>query len=99
MGTMVCTVKGQDHQGYPLRVHVEAGSLLEAAARGMEEIRKAGGKPSELEITQHVPKQAWKITPEQILKWASKRGANDNIGMQVIKRELQDFLKLGPTSA
>jgi len=34
----------------------------------MEEIRKAGGRPSELEITQHVPKQAWKVSTGQILK-------------------------------
>jgi hypothetical protein len=36
-----------------MRVHVEAGSVLEAAARGMDEIRKVGGRPSDLEVTQH----------------------------------------------
>jgi hypothetical protein len=92
METRVCTVRGQDHRGYPLRVHVEAGSLFEAAARGMEQIMIAGGQPSELEVTQHVPKQAWKVSPEKLLKWASQRGANDNIGVQSIKRKLQDFL-------
>jgi hypothetical protein len=93
MPTRVCSVKGEEHRGYPMTVHVEAGSVLEAAARGMEEIRNAGGRPSELEITQHVPKQAWKVSTGQILKWASTRGANDNIGLQAIKRQLQDFLK------
>jgi hypothetical protein len=93
MPTRVCTVKGQDNRGHPLRVHVEAGSVLEAAARGMEEIRRAEGKPSELEITQHVPKQDWKVSPDQLLKWASQRGDHDNIGLQAIKRELQEFLK------
>ena len=93
MPERVCTVKGQDHRGYPMRVHVEAGSVLEAAARGMDEIRKAGGRPSELEITQHVPKQGWTVSPDQLLSWASKRGEGDSVGLQSIKQHLQNFLK------
>jgi hypothetical protein len=92
MPTRVCTVRGFDHRGDPMTFHVEAGSVLEAAARGMEEIRKAGGRPSELEITQHVPKQAWKVSLEQLQKWVSQRSRDDSIGMQAIKSHLQDFL-------
>lgn len=93
MPTRVCTVRGYDSHGDPLTFHVEAGSVLEAAARGMEEIRKAGGRPSELEITQHVPKQAWKVSPEQIHKWVSQRRRDDSIGLQAIKSHLQQFLR------
>jgi len=92
MPIRVCTVRGVDHRGDPLTFRVEAGSVLEAAARGMEEIRMAGGQPSELEITQHVPKQAWKVSPEQLQKWVSQRGQEDSIGLQAIKSHLQDFL-------
>jgi len=92
MQTRVCTVRGFDHRGDPMTFHVEAGSVLEAAARGMEEIRKAGGRPSELKITQHVPKHAWKVSPEQLQKWVSQRSRDDSIGMQAIKSHLQDFL-------
>ena len=92
MPTRVCTVRGFDDRGNQLTFHVEAGSVLEAAARGMEEIRRSGGRPSELEITQHVPKQAWKVSPSQLLKWVSQRSGDDNIGLQVIKSHLQQFL-------
>jgi hypothetical protein len=93
MGSRVCTVKGEDHRGFPLNVHVEAGSMLEAAARGMAEISRSGGRPSELEITMHVPGKSWKIDPKRLMKWVSKRDSKDNIGLQVVKRQVQDFLK------
>lgn len=58
----------------------------------MEEIRRAGSAPSELEITQHIPKRAWKVSPDQLQKWVSQRRRDDSIGLQAIKSHLQDFL-------
>ena len=92
MPTRVCTVRGQDHRGYPLAVHVEAETMLEAAARGMAQIKRAGGRPSPLEVTLHVPGQTWKIEPERLMKWASKRDSRDNIGIQAIKSDVVEFL-------
>jgi hypothetical protein len=88
----VCTVKGKDHRGYPLIVKVEAYSVLEAAARGMEAISREHGVASELEIREHIPGKEWKITTDQLLKWASKRGAEDNVGLTTVKRHVKDFL-------
>jgi hypothetical protein len=92
MPSRVCTVKGQDDRGHPLSVHVEAGSMLEAAARGMDALSRSGGRPSELEITMHVPGKTWKINPERLMKWVSRRDTKDNIGLQVVKKQVQDFL-------
>jgi hypothetical protein len=92
MATRVCTVRGQDHRGYPVCVHVEADSMLEAAARGLAEISKSGGRPSPVEFTLHVPGQTWKVSPEDVLKYVSKRGTRDNLGLQAVKREVSDFL-------
>lgn len=92
MPTRVCTVKGQDHRGQPLSVHVEAQTMLEAAARGMAEISRSGGRPSELEVTLHVPGQTWKIGPEKLMKWVSKRDSKDNIGLQAVKSQVVEFL-------
>ena len=39
-----CTVVGQDSDGNPIQVRIEAESLYEAAARGMDAIRESGGK-------------------------------------------------------
>jgi hypothetical protein len=66
--------------------------MLEAAARGMDEIRRAGGRPSALEVTLHVPGQTWKVSPETILKWVSKRGTRDNLGIQALKSDVSAFL-------
>jgi hypothetical protein len=92
MPTRVCTVKGEDHRGYPLSVHVEAGSVLEAAARGMDEIKRAGGRPSALEITLHVPGQTWKIAPDKLMKWVCKSDSKDTIGLQAVKSQVREFL-------
>lgn len=51
VGEKVCRVRGQDHRGYPKIVLVEAHTLFEAAARGLEEICRQGGQVSELEIS------------------------------------------------
>jgi hypothetical protein len=92
MPNRVCTVQGQDHRGHPLSVHGETGSMLEAAASGMDQISRSGGRPSELEITMHVPRRTWKIDPDRLIKWVSRRDSKRNIRLQAVKRQVQDFL-------
>jgi len=45
-----------------------------------------------LEITMHVPGQTWKIEPEKLMKWVSRRDSKDNLGLQAVKRQVQEFL-------
>jgi hypothetical protein len=91
----VCTVKGTDGRGLPVTVTVEACSVLEAAARGLEAIRIAGGSPSDLDVVEHLPGKEWKITTDhdRLLKWVSSRQLGDNLGLQVIKKNIGEFLR------
>lgn len=89
----VCTVRGQDGRGLPVTVTVEACTVLEAAARGLEEIRIAGGAPSDLQVVEHLPGKQWSITIGQLLKWVSSRQIGDNLGLQAIKKNLEEFLE------
>jgi hypothetical protein len=93
MTKKICTVRGLDYQGLPLVVIVEAASVYEAGARAMDEIRKVGGRPSELQITMHEPKKQWKIHPVQLFKWVQFIGAKDNVGLKDVKRHVYDWLE------
>jgi hypothetical protein len=88
----VCTVTGTDGRGLPVTVTVEACTVLEAAARGLEEIRIAGGAPSDLQIVEHLPGKEWKVATDRLLKWVRSSQREDNLGLQVIKKNLCDFL-------
>jgi hypothetical protein len=88
----VCTVRGKDYRSYPLTVNVHAYSLFEAAARAMEEIRKADGVPSDLEVTVHSPGKQWKVKLPQLAKWISTFGSTDNVGLRDVKRNVREFL-------
>jgi hypothetical protein len=88
----VCTVRGQDGRGLPITVTVEAFSVLEAAARGLDTIRIAGGSPSDLQILEHLPGKEWKVTTDRLLKWVSSSQRGDNLGLQVIKKNIGEFL-------
>jgi hypothetical protein len=87
----ICTVKGTDGRGLPVTVTVEASTVLEAAARGLEEIRIAGGAPSDLQIVEHLPGKEWKVTTDRLLKWVRSSQRDDNLGLQVIKKNLSTF--------
>lgn len=41
----ICSMRGKDHRGLPMYVVVQAYMVYKAAARAMEEIRKAQGTP------------------------------------------------------
>src|ERR1700730_13578577 len=91
-----CTVRGQDGRGLPVTVTVEACTVLEAAARGLETIRIAGGAPSDLHIVEHLPGKEWKVTTDRLLKWVSSSQRDDNLGLQVIKKNIGEFLGRAP---
>jgi hypothetical protein len=88
----VCTVEGTDGRGLPVTVTVEACSVLEAAARGLEVIRIAGGSPSDLDVVEHLPGKEWKVTTDRLMTWVSSRQVGDNLGLQVIKKNICEFL-------
>ena len=89
----VCTVEGTDGRGLPITVTVEACTVYEAAARGLEEIRIGGGSASDLRVVEHLPGKEWTVTPDRLLKWVSSSSRDgDNIGLQVIKKNLREFL-------
>jgi hypothetical protein len=73
-------------------VTVEAFTVLGAAARGLEEIRVAGGAPSNLQIVEHLPGKEWMVTTDRLLKWVSSSQRDDNLGLQVIKKNICEFL-------
>lgn len=89
----VCTVRGLDNRGWPLTVIVEARSVYEAAALGMEAIRKEDGRPSDLVVTMHKPVRGWKVTTQQLLRWVQQYPSGENIGMKQTRRRVEDFLK------
>ncbi len=92
MPRKVCLVQGQDHRGLPLIVCVQAATLFEAAAAGLEQLHQLGGTLSEVEITVHEPGTRSKVRPEQLAKWLSQRDSNDNIGVQALKRRVRELL-------
>ena len=88
----VCLVQGQDHRGLPLVVLVQAATLFEAAASGLEQLHQLGGKLSEVEITVHEAGSRSKVRPEQLSKWLNHRDSCDNIGVQALKSRVRDLL-------
>src|SRR5579875_1469984 len=85
VGRKVCTVKGLDSRGLPVSVHVEAESLFEAAAAGLEEIHNGGGLITEVHVTIHAPVQQFKVHPRQLEKWLLSYGREDNVGTRALK--------------
>ena len=89
----ICSVRGKDHRGLPLQVLVEAYTTVnEAAARAMEQIRRDGGVPSDLQVTMHEPKQEWTVSVERLKKYASSYESGDNVGLRQVERNVKDFL-------
>lgn len=76
----------------PVYVLVHASTVYEAALRAMDEIRKANGTASDLDVTMHEPKKEWRVSMERLKKYASTFGAGDNVGLKSVKRNVADFL-------
>ena len=71
---------------------MQAATLFEAAAFGLEQLHQLGGALNEVEITIHEPSTRSKVRPEQLAKWLSQRDSNDNIGVQALKRRVRELL-------
>jgi len=53
----------------PIVIMVEAYTAYEAAARGLDEIIRQGGRITVIQVVEQVPGREFMIKPEQILKW------------------------------
>jgi predicted Rdx family selenoprotein len=93
VGEKVCQVRGQDHRGYPKVVLVEAHTLFEAAARGLEEICRQGGQVGELEITIQEPGSQFKVRPQEIAKWLRSYEPRQNVGIKALKQRVRELLQ------
>ena len=71
---------------------MQAATLFEAAASGLEQLHQSGGKLGEVGITVHEPGARSKVRPEQLAKWLSQRDSNDNIGVQALKSRVRELL-------
>ena len=87
----MCSVRGQDHRGLPLVVLVEAQTLFEATALGIEQLHKAGGRISEVEITVHEPGAQQKVRPDQLCKWLNQNDS-ESIGIHALKHRVRELL-------
>jgi hypothetical protein len=95
----VCTVTGLDARGLPCSVQLEAGSLLEAAAAGLEQLHKNGCLITQLQITVHEPVKKYKVHPEQLANWLRSYNSEDTVGMRALKGRVRDIMKSNPVKS
>ncbi len=76
----------------PASVQIEAGSLFEAAAAGLEELCKRGGLITQLQITVHQPVRQFKVQPRQLEKWLRSYEAGDSVGVRALKSRVRNLL-------
>lgn len=93
MARRVCTITGLDSRGLPHSVQVEAGSLFEAAAAGLEQLHKIGGLISQVQITVHEPGKQYKVHPDQLGSWLRSHNSGDPVGIHALKSRLRDILR------
>jgi hypothetical protein len=77
----------------PASVQVEAGSLFEAAAAGLEQLHKNGGLITQLQITVHEPGKRYKVHPHQLEKWIRSYDRGDSVGIRALKSRVRGLLK------
>ena len=88
MERKVCTVTGLDSRGLPYSVLVEAGSLFEAAAAGLEQLQKQGCLITEVQILVHEPGKRYTVHPRQLENWLlTPTAARTMSGFMRSKRE------------
>lgn len=92
MARKVCTVRGRDNEGHPISVLVEAHSLFEATARGLEVIHIKGGQIGEVEVTLHEPRKTFKVRPEDLDNWIANGDAR-NVGLRSLKSRICRILE------
>ncbi len=89
----VCTVTGLDARGVPVSVQIEAGSLFEAAAAGLEQLHKGGGLITQLHITVHEPARQYNVQPRQLEKWLRSYEQGESVGIRALKSRVRSLLK------
>jgi hypothetical protein len=92
----VCTVTGLDSRGLPYFTLVEAGSLFEAAAAGLEQLHKNGCLITQLQITIHEPGKRYHVHPRQMESWLRSYSDEDNVGLRALKARVRDLLNHTP---
>ena len=97
MARKLCTVTGLDSRGLPHAVHVEAGSLFEAAAAGIEALHQQKCLVSAVQVTVQEPGQQYQVHPRQLARWLRSHNREDNVGVHALKRRVRDILKNTPT--
>jgi hypothetical protein len=93
----VCTVTGLDTRGLPASVLVEAGSLFEAAAVGLEELHKKGCLLSEVQILVHEPGKRYTVCPRQLENWLRTYSREDPVSLHALKNRVRGLLQHSPT--
>jgi hypothetical protein len=93
----VCTVTGLDSRGLPYSVLVEAGSLFEAAAAGLEQLHKQGCLITEVQILVHEPGKRYTVHPRQLENWLRTYSLENNIGIHALKTRVRGILNHNPT--
>ena len=78
-------------------MQVEAGSLFEAAAAGIEALHQQKCLVSVVQVTVQEPGKQYQIYPRQLERWLRSHNAADNVGVHALKRRVRDILKNSPT--
>lgn len=87
---------GLDSRGLPSSVHVQAHSLFEAAAKGLEELHKNGCLISQVHVTVHEPRNRYKVHPDQLGSWLRSHSREDNVGTRALKSRVRSILNQNP---
>jgi hypothetical protein len=94
MAKKVCSVRGIDHRGLPKIVLVEAGTLFEAAAAGLEQLYQQEGCLSPvLEVTVHEAAGKHRVRIKQLAAWLGKHDSEQTIGVTALKRRVGELLQ------
>lgn len=96
MARKVCRVTGLDFRGLPLAVLVEADSLFEAAAAGIEQVHKQKGLLSEVQIEIQEPGRSHRVHPRQLEAWLRTHETGDSVGVRALKSRVRDILNNNP---
>ena len=80
----------------PASVQVEAGSLFEAAATGLEQLYQKGGLITQLHITVHEPVKRYKVQPRQLERWLRSYDRGDSVGIRALKSRVRALLNNAP---
>ena len=78
-------------------MHVEAGSLFEAAAAGIEALHQQHCLVSAVQVTVQEPGQQYQVHPRQLERWLRSHDAADKVGAHALKRRVRDILRNTPT--